>query len=127
MQIHPRGDRVLVKVAEEETKTRGGILLPTSAVKKPTSGMACISMVAEQSLVSWTHVNSIESPAGDVLELGDGRTGNETRSFTLKKGDTVSVHSSSYTEGQYAICQKAPRAEGHHGVVSVTWAPVSLP
>jgi hypothetical protein len=37
-QIHPRGDRVLVKVAEEETKTRGGILLPTSAIKKPTSG-----------------------------------------------------------------------------------------
>ncbi len=38
LQIRPRGDRVLVKVAEEETKTRGGILLPTSAVKKPTSG-----------------------------------------------------------------------------------------
>lgn len=37
-QVHPRGDRVLVKVAEEETKTRGGILLPTTAVKKPTSG-----------------------------------------------------------------------------------------
>ena len=34
----PKGDRVLVKVAEEETKTRGGILLPVSAVKKPTSG-----------------------------------------------------------------------------------------
>jgi hypothetical protein len=37
-QISPRGDRVLVAVAEEETKTRGGILLPTSAIKKPTSG-----------------------------------------------------------------------------------------
>ena len=37
-QIDPRGDRVLVKVGEEETKTRGGILLPTSAIKKPTSG-----------------------------------------------------------------------------------------
>jgi len=30
---------VLVKVAEEETQTRGGILLPVNAVKKPTSGM----------------------------------------------------------------------------------------
>lgn len=36
--MHPKGDRVLVRVAEEETKTRGGILLPVSALKKPTSG-----------------------------------------------------------------------------------------
>mmetsp|Transcript_25286 Transcript_25286/g.54952 ORF Transcript_25286/g.54952 Transcript_25286/m.54952 type:complete len:242 (+) Transcript_25286:107-832(+) len=62
-QIHPRGDRVLVKVAQEEVKTRGGILLPPSAVKKPTSG--------------------------DVIELGDGRVGDEVRAFHLKKGDTV--------------------------------------
>uniref|UniRef100_A0A7S0RR56 20 kDa chaperonin, chloroplastic n=1 Tax=Chlamydomonas leiostraca TaxID=1034604 RepID=A0A7S0RR56_9CHLO len=62
-KISPRGDRVLVKVAEEETKTRGGILLPTSAVKKPTSG--------------------------DVVELGDGRVNGETRPFILKTGDTV--------------------------------------
>lgn len=61
--ISPRGDRVLVKVAAEETKTRGGILLPTSAIKKPTSG--------------------------DVVDLGDGRTQLGTRQFTLKKGDTV--------------------------------------
>ncbi len=40
LQISPRGDRVLVKVGQEETKTRGGILLPTSAIKKPTSGTA---------------------------------------------------------------------------------------
>ncbi|GFH19416.1 uncharacterized protein HaLaN_16361 [Haematococcus lacustris] len=61
--VSPRGDRLLVKVAEEETKTRGGILLPSSAVKKPTSG--------------------------DVVELGDGRVGTETRPFVLKPGDTV--------------------------------------
>lgn len=54
---------MLVKVAEEEIKTKGGILLPTSAVKKPTSG--------------------------DVVELGDGRVNGNTRPFTLKTGDTV--------------------------------------
>ncbi len=37
-QIDPKGDRVLVKVSEQEEKTRGGILLPTSAQKRPTSG-----------------------------------------------------------------------------------------
>lgn len=37
-QVVPKGDRLLVKVAQEEVKTRGGILLPPSAIKKPTSG-----------------------------------------------------------------------------------------
>ena len=55
---------MLVKVAEEETKTRGGILLPSIAIKKPTSG--------------------------DVVELGDGRVGeDEIRPFFLKTGQTV--------------------------------------
>jgi len=61
--MQPKGDRVLVKVAEEETKTRGGILLPVSAIKKPTSG--------------------------DVVSVGDGRVGDEVRPFHLKAGDTV--------------------------------------
>ena len=38
VQVEPKGDRVLVKVAQEEVKTRGGILLPPNAIKKPTSG-----------------------------------------------------------------------------------------
>ncbi|MEW5309153.1 MAG: hypothetical protein WDW38_001059 [Sanguina aurantia] len=62
-QVTPKGTRVLVKVAAEETQTRGGILLPASAIKKPTSG--------------------------EVVSLGDGRTGEETREFYLKEGDTV--------------------------------------
>lgn len=37
-QVEPKGDRVLVKVGEQEEKTRGGILLPVSAQKRPTSG-----------------------------------------------------------------------------------------
>lgn len=40
LQVEPKGDRVLVKVAEQEEKTRGGILLPVSAQKRPTSGAA---------------------------------------------------------------------------------------
>lgn len=34
----PVGDRVLVKVDVSEAKSTGGILLPTSAQKKPTQG-----------------------------------------------------------------------------------------
>jgi hypothetical protein len=37
-QIAPTGDRVLVKIAEAEKKTAGGIILAESAQRKPTSG-----------------------------------------------------------------------------------------
>jgi co-chaperonin GroES (HSP10) len=64
LQIEPKGDRVLVKVADQEQKTKGGILLPVAAQKRPTSG--------------------------DVQSLGDGRMpdGN-VRPFFLKEGQTV--------------------------------------
>jgi co-chaperonin GroES (HSP10) len=39
-QVEPKGDLVLVEVAEAEAKTTGGVLLPTAAQKKPTSGAA---------------------------------------------------------------------------------------
>lgn len=63
-KIEPKGERVLVKVAEQEQKTKGGILLPVSAQKRPTSG--------------------------DVVSLGDGRAADgSVREFALKPGQTV--------------------------------------
>lgn len=63
-KISPKGDRVLVKVAEQESKTRGGILLPAAAQKRPTSG--------------------------DVVAVGDGKTlDGKLVPFSLKPGDTV--------------------------------------
>lgn len=38
VQVTPRGRAVLAKVGELEEKTTGGILLPTSSQKRPTSG-----------------------------------------------------------------------------------------
>ena len=38
MALRPLGDRVLVKRVEEETKTKGGIIIPDSATEKPTKG-----------------------------------------------------------------------------------------
>ena len=37
-QVNPKGDLVLCKVAEAEEQNTGGLLLPTSAQTKPTSG-----------------------------------------------------------------------------------------
>ena len=38
MAFRPLGDRVLVKRVEEETKTKGGIIIPDSAKEKPQEG-----------------------------------------------------------------------------------------
>jgi chaperonin GroES len=38
MKIRPLQDRVLVKRVEEETKTKGGIIIPDTAKEKPIEG-----------------------------------------------------------------------------------------
>jgi len=72
--IRPLGDRVLVKRAEAEERTAGGILLPESAKDKPKEG--------------------------SVISIGEGRTlDNGTRStFSVKVGDTVLFTSYAGTE-----------------------------
>lgn len=63
-KVLPKGDLVLAKVAEAEEKTTGGILLPGSAQKRPTSG--------------------------DVVAVGDGALGGgRQHSFELGPGDTI--------------------------------------
>ena len=38
MKIRPLNDRVLVQRMEEETKTKGGIIIPDTAKEKPAEG-----------------------------------------------------------------------------------------
>jgi chaperonin GroES len=38
MNIKPLGDRIVIKVLENEEKTRGGIVLPDTAKEKPQKG-----------------------------------------------------------------------------------------
>ena len=38
MNIRPLQDRILVKRLEEETKTKGGIIIPDTAKEKPAEG-----------------------------------------------------------------------------------------
>ena len=38
MAFRPLGDRVVVKRVEEETKTKGGIIIPDTAKEKPSQG-----------------------------------------------------------------------------------------
>jgi hypothetical protein len=45
-QVSPKGDLVLAKVADVENKTAGGILLPTAAQRRPTSGAGAAPQTA---------------------------------------------------------------------------------
>jgi chaperonin GroES len=38
MKIKPLGDRIVIRRVQEEDKTKGGILLPDTAKKKPQKG-----------------------------------------------------------------------------------------
>ena len=39
MKVKPLQDRVLIKRVEEESKTKGGIIIPDSAKEKPQEGL----------------------------------------------------------------------------------------
>ena len=74
MKLKPLGDRVVVKAAEAEEKTKSGILLPDSAKEKPTKGK--------------------------VISAGPGRLDDKGKPMPLgvKAGDTVYYGKYSGTE-----------------------------
>jgi chaperonin GroES len=65
IKLVPLGDRVVVKRAEAEEKTAGGIVLPDSAKDKPQRG--------------------------EVVAVGDGHVKNDGKkvALTVKEGDKV--------------------------------------
>jgi chaperonin GroES len=75
--IRPLGDRVLVKRAEAEERTAGGILLPESAKDKPKEGT--------------------------IISIGEGRTldTGEKSKFTVKVRDRILFSAYAGTEVKY--------------------------
>ncbi len=65
MKIRPLHDRVVIRRAEEETKSAGGIVLPGSATEKPARG--------------------------EVIAVGNGKINDkgEARPLDVKVGDQV--------------------------------------
>jgi chaperonin GroES len=74
MKIRPLHDRILVKRLEEETKTKGGIIIPDTAKEKPQEAK--------------------------VVAVGSGRVTDDGKTVALevKKGDRVLVGKYSGTE-----------------------------
>lgn len=74
MKLRPMYDRILVQRVEEETKTKGGIIIPDSAKEKPAEGK--------------------------VVSVGNGKFGEDGKRMALevKVGDTILFGKYSGTE-----------------------------
>ncbi|MFZ5812672.1 MAG: co-chaperone GroES [Thermodesulfobacteriota bacterium] len=74
MKLKPLGDRVLVKRLEEETVTKGGIIIPDTAKEKPMKGQ--------------------------IEAVGDGKLGEDGKRIkpNVKKGELVLFNKYAGTE-----------------------------
>ncbi|MBX3481469.1 MAG: co-chaperone GroES [Caulobacter sp.] len=68
MKFRPLGDRVLVKRVEEETKTKGGIIIPDTAKEKPQEGE--VIAVGPGARDDSGKVQALELKAGDKILFG---------------------------------------------------------
>ncbi|MDO8954382.1 MAG: co-chaperone GroES [Gammaproteobacteria bacterium] len=68
MKIRPLHDRVLVRRAEEETTTAGGIVLPGSATEKPIKGE--VVAVGKGKILENGTVRPLDVKIGDTVYFG---------------------------------------------------------
>ena len=68
MNFRPLGDRVLIKRVEEESKTKGGIIIPDTAKEKPQEGE--VIAVGPGARDEQGKVNALEVQPGDRILFG---------------------------------------------------------
>ena len=68
MAFRPLGDRVLVKRVEEESKTKGGIIIPDTAKEKPQEGE--VVAVGNGAIKEDGSVRTLDVKAGDRILFG---------------------------------------------------------
>ena len=68
MAFRPLGDRVLVKRVEEESKTKGGIIIPDTAKEKPQEGE--VVSVGTGARNDSGQITPLEVKAGDRILFG---------------------------------------------------------
>ena len=93
MAFRPLGDRVLVKRVEEESKTKGGIIIPDTAKEKPQEGE--VVAVGPGARDESGKVNALELKAGDRILFGKW-SGTEVRIdgeelLIMKESDILGV------------------------------------
>jgi len=85
MEIKPLGDRIVVKVLEAETKSKGGIVLPDSAKEKPQE--AKVVAVGKGKILESGTIQAPEVKVGDKVIFGK-YSGNE---ITTKEGEDLLI------------------------------------
>ena len=85
MNIHPLGDRVLVKPLEAEAKSKGGIVIPDTAKEKPQEGK--VVAVGKGKVLENGTIQSPEVKVGDKVLYGK-YSGNE---ITTKEGEELLI------------------------------------
>ncbi|HNW39450.1 MAG TPA: co-chaperone GroES [Candidatus Omnitrophota bacterium] len=85
MDIKPLGDRIVVKVLEAETKSKGGILLPDTAKEKPQE--AKVVAVGKGKVLENGTIAAPEVKVGDKVIFGK-YSGNE---ITTKEGEDLLI------------------------------------
>ena len=68
MKFRPLHDRVVVKRVEEETKTKGGIIIPDTAKEKPQEGE--VVSVGPGTLNDKGELRALDVKAGDRILFG---------------------------------------------------------
>lgn len=76
MKMRPLHDRVIIKRAEEETTTAGGIVLPGSAAEKPSRGE--VISVGRGKLLENGEIRNLDVKVGDKVLFGK-YSGNEVK------------------------------------------------
>ena len=72
MKIKPMGDRVLIKIAEAETKTAGGLFIPQTAQEKTQEGIVLAVGDSEDITVKVKDKVIYDKYAGTKIEI-DGQ------------------------------------------------------
>ncbi len=76
MKIRPLSDRIVVKRLDQETKTKGGIIIPDTAKEKPLE--ALVVAVGNGKVLKNGKVRPLDVKAGDKVLIGK-YSGNEVK------------------------------------------------
>ena len=90
MAIQPLGDRILVKLLEEEGKTAGGIILPDTAKEKPQE--AKVMAVGKGRLLEDGTVKPLEIKVGDTVlfaKYSGTEVNHEEKEFLILREDDI--------------------------------------
>ena len=90
MAIQPLGDRILVKLLEEEEKSPGGIILPDTAKEKPQEGK--VVAVGKDRLLEDGTVRPLEIKVGDMVlfaKYSGAEVSHEEKEFLILREEDV--------------------------------------